>query len=221
MHLSELKGLLPEKGYAVLAQSITELRPAQEKAIASGLLEGKNLVVCTPTASGKTLIAELAIQKTVLEGRGKALYIVPLKALAREKYKDFRERYKGVFSVGISVGDLDASDTYLSRYEVIITTSEKLDSLIRHKTPWIGQVRLVIADEIHLLNDHGRGPTLEIVLTILREIAHDMQILGLSATIGNPEELAEWLDAGLVQDSWRPVELKRGVLFGREIEFVE
>ena len=167
------------------------------------------------------MIAELAIQKTVLEGRGKALYIVPLKALAREKYKDFRERYKGVFSVGISVGDLDASDTYLSRYEVIITTSEKLDSLIRHKTPWIGQVRLVIADEIHLLNDHGRGPTLEIVLTILREIAHDMQILGLSATIGNPEELAEWLDAGLVQDSWRPVELKRGVLFGREIEFVE
>ena len=74
-------------------------------------------------------------------------------------------------------------------------------------------------DEIHLLNDPSRGPTLEILLTVLRELLPKAQLIGLSATIGNPRELAEWLDAELILDKWRPVELHEGIYFNGEIEF--
>ena len=97
-------------------------------------------------------------------------------------------------------------------YDLIISTSEKLDSLIRHKTEWIGDVKIVVIDEIHLINDPSRGPTLEILITILREMI-DAQIIGLSATIGNPKELSKWLNAKLVIDRWRPVKLYRGIYY--------
>jgi len=117
------------------------------------------------------------------------------------------------------VGDMDKGDSYLEKYDLIITTSEKLDSLIRHHCPWLSSVKCVVVDEVHLLNDAGRGPTLEILLTILRQVLSKIQIIALSATIGNPGELAEWLDAQLVEDDWRPVELKKGVMLGHEISF--
>ena len=100
-------------------------------------------------------------------------------------------------------------------------TAEKLDSLIRHHAPWLKEVAVVVVDEIHLLNDPSRGPTLEILITILRSILKNVQIIGLSATIGNPEELSKWLNASLVQDDWRPVELKKGIYFNEEVEFYE
>ena len=100
-------------------------------------------------------------------------------------------------------------------------TSEKLDSLLRHRAEWISKVNCIIIDEIHLLNDPGRGPTLEIIITLLRRIIKDLQIIGLSATIGNPKELAEWLNAELVLDSWRPVKLSKGIYLEGEIEFFE
>src|SRR3989338_1312526 len=94
MKIGSIKDKIPEELYeALLSEKIIEMRPAQEKAIGKGLLEGKNILVCTPTASGKTLIAELACFKAVFEKRGKAVYIVPLKALASEKYNDFRRKY--------------------------------------------------------------------------------------------------------------------------------
>ena len=77
--------LIPDKLKEILAkEGITTFRPAQEKALKAGLLEHKSLLVCTPTASGKTLIAEIAALKGILEHSGKAVYIVPLKALASE-----------------------------------------------------------------------------------------------------------------------------------------
>ncbi|MFH1682792.1 MAG: DEAD/DEAH box helicase, partial [Candidatus Woesearchaeota archaeon] len=199
----------------------TSLRPAQSKAIKAGLFEGKNLLICTPTASGKTLIAEMAGVKGIMEGRGKTIYVVPLKALANEKFKEFKEKYSKMFRIAISIGDFDSADPYLVDYDFIFTTSEKLDSLIRHHCPWLKYVKTLIIDEIHLLNDPGRGPTLEILITILRQILAYVQIIGLSATIGNPKELAEWLDANLVLDSWRPVKLEEGVYFDGEVEFSE
>jgi helicase len=87
--------------------------------------------------------------------------------------------------------------------------------------PWLSNLKVVIVDEIHLLNDHGRGPTLEITLTILKRILKDTQFIGLSATIGNPNELSTWLKATLVQDDWRPVKLHKGIYFEGEIEFHE
>jgi helicase len=219
MELKLIKNKIPEKLYTILEKEITELRPAQEKAIKKGLLERKSLLVCTPTASGKTLIAELAALKSIIEGNGKAIYIVPLKALASEKYKDFRKRYEGIAKVALSIGDIDSADSYLVDYDLIITTSEKLDSLIRHHAPWLSLISTIIIDEVHLLNDPGRGPTLEIIITILRQLLKKSQIIALSATIGNPEELANWLDANLVIDNWRPVELHKGVYLNGEIEF--
>jgi len=218
MNIHDIKSAIPSQLYAVLSAIITELRPSQEKAINAGLLEGKNLLVCTPTASGKTLIAELASMKRILEGKGKGVYIVPLKALANEKYKDFTERYGQLCKVALSSGDLDRSDAHMSSYDLIITTSEKLDSLIRHQAPWIRNVATIIVDEIHLLNDPSRGPTLEILLTMLRQLT-TAQLIGLSATIGNPRELAAWLQAELVLDEWRPVKLKKGIYVNGEIKF--
>jgi helicase len=220
MKLSDIRQKLHNKLYEKLEPEIIELRPSQEKAVDAGLLEGKNLLVCTPTASGKTLIAELAMLNAIYKNIGKAVYIVPLKALATEKYRDFKARYSDV-KVALSIGDSDSADTYLSDYDLIITTSEKLDSLIRHHTPWLRDVKTIVVDEIHLLNDPGRGPTLEILITLLRKMLKNIQFIGLSATIGNPIELSEWLEAELVEDDWRPVKLKKGVLLNDTVEFLE
>ena len=211
---------LPEKAREVLKkENITELRPAQEKAINAGLFNGKNLLICTPTASGKTLIAEMAAAKQILEDKGKTIYIVPLVALASEKHKEFKRKYGHLFKIALSIGDYDSSDTQLIDADLIICTAEKLDSLIRHHTPWLKFVSLVVIDEIHLLNDVSRGPTLEIIITVMKKLLPKVQLLALSATIGNPKELAEWLDAELVIDNWRPVPLKKGVYLQGEVEF--
>jgi len=221
MKLDTIKKDIPEKVYDILSKQITELRPSQEKSIKAGLLKNKNLLVCTPTASGKTLVSELAFTKNIIENKSKAIYIVPLKALANEKYKDFKKRYDGLFNIALSIGDLDSADPYLADYDLIICTAEKLDSLIRHHTPWLSQVKTVIVDEVHLMTDIGRGPTLEILITILRQLLPNMQMIALSATIGNPKELAKWLKAELVIDDWRPVKLRKGTYLNGEIEFHE
>lgn len=199
-------------------ESILKLRPAQEKAINAGLLENKNILVCTPTASGKTLIAELAIAKHVLDKKTKAIYIVPLISLANEKFKEFKRKYSHLFKIALSIGDFDSADPYLIDYDLIICTSEKLDSLIRHQADWLKYISLLVIDEIHLLNDASRGPTLEILITAMKALK-ELQIIALSATIGNPEELADWLNANLVVDDWRPVPLHKGIYHDGKIEF--
>ena len=216
--MKSLKDKLHTDLYKIISKDFSKLRPAQEKALEAGLLDRKNLLIVTPTASGKTLIAEIAMLQAIYNNIGKAIYIVPLKALASEKYHEFKNKYKDV-KVGLSIGDTDSSDKYLERYDIIITVSEKLDSLIRHKAPWLRHVATIIIDEIHLLNDPSRGPTLEVVITILRKVLKKAQFLALSATIGNPKELAEWLDANLVLDDWRPIDLHKGIYLDGNVEF--
>jgi helicase len=218
MELKKIKSKIHKKLYDKLNGNIEKLRPAQDKAIKAGLLDDKNILVCTPTASGKTLIAELTSLNNIYNSVGKAIYIVPLKALAREKYNDFKKKYNDI-KVGISIGDIDSKEERLSNYDLIVTTSEKLDSLIRHHSPWLNHVKTIIIDEIHLINDPHRGPTLEILITILRKMLKKVQIIGLSATIGNPSELASWLNAELVIDNWRPVELQEGIYKDGKISF--
>ncbi len=223
----EIKALsVPESVKAVIVKSgVTELYPPQVDAIKAGVLKGKNLVLASPTASGKTLIAELCALKHVLEKDGKVLYLSPLRALANEKFEEFK-RYAAVrkgdgrrFRVGISTGDYDSSDSWLGRYDVIVTTNEKADSLLRHRARWMDDISLVVADEVHLLNDADRGPTLEVVLARLMQINPAVQLLALSATVKNAEEAAEWLKAGSVTTDWRPVVLKEGVLVHNEAQF--
>ncbi len=202
-----------------------ELFPPQEDSIRAGVLDGQNIVLASPTASGKTLIAELCGLKHVLERGGKVIYLSPLRALASEKFEDFK-KYTSIrkpdgrkVSVGISTGDFDSTDNWLERYDVIITTNEKADSLLRHRAKWMDGISLVIADEIHLLNDAGRGPTLEIVLARLLQVNPNIQILALSATINNVDEIAGWLNAKYIVTEWRPINLKEGIMLKDEIQY--
>jgi len=209
----------------VLEEGIAELYPPQEEAVKAGALEGRTLVLASPTASGKTLVAELCALKHILEKDGKTIYLTPLRALASEKFEEFK-KYTAIVKangkrlrVGISTGDYDSTDPWLERYDIIITTNEKADSLLRHRAKWMEDISLVVADEVHLLNDSERGPTLEVVLARLLQINPDIQILALSATIGNVQEIAEWLKADYITTEWRPVSLKEGVLLNDEIQY--
>lgn len=206
-----------------VSSGIKSLYEPQEEAVKKGLLEGKSLLAAIPTASGKTLLAEMAMLKSIADG-GKAVYIVPLKALASEKYERFLGFSKlpikeGGVNVGISTGDLDRKDERLGEKDIIVATSEKMDSLLRNGASWLSSITVVVADEIHLIDSANRGPTLEVTLARLRLINLNLQIIALSATIGNAAELARWLGAELVVSEWRPTELKEGVFFGRAIHF--
>ncbi|MDI6805997.1 MAG: DEAD/DEAH box helicase [Candidatus Bathyarchaeia archaeon] len=209
----------------LIKSGIVELYPPQEEAIKAGALEGRNLVLASPTASGKTLVAEFCALKHILEKNGKIIYLTPLRALANEKFDEFK-KYTSIkkddsrrIRIGISTGDFDSSDPWLERYDIIITTNEKADSLLRHRAKWMDEISLVVADEVHLLNDAERGPTLEVVLARLMQINPDIQVLALSATINNVQEIAEWLKADYVTTEWRPILLKEGVLLHEEIQF--
>ena len=110
--LSKFENKTPKKIYSVLKKRGFEtLRPSQTKSINAGLFEDKSLLVCTPTASGKTLVAELAILNAIFHDKGKAIYVVPLKALASEKFKDFKRHYEQFFKIAMSIGDIDSSDS--------------------------------------------------------------------------------------------------------------
>jgi len=195
---------LEQQGYATLY-------PPQEQAIEKGLLSDANMVLALPTASGKTLIALFALIKALQEGH-KCIYIVPLKALAEEKFSEIQNLD---INVALTTGDYDSSDYYLNKYDVIVTTSEKCDSLLRHDPHFFHDVHLIIADEVHLLDDPGRGPTLEMILSKMKH----KRILALSATISNAQDIAQWLHAELVESTWRPVPLRSGVFVEDTIIF--
>ncbi|SMH71825.1 DEAD/DEAH box helicase [Candidatus Nitrosotalea okcheonensis] len=191
------------------------LYPPQEKTVKAGLLEGKSILVSAPTASGKTLIAILAIIKHLSEKRGKVIYLSPLKALASEKFNEFKKLGSDGLGknlkIQISTGDFDMSDKNLGQNDILVLTNEKMDSIIRQGAEWLDQISLVIADEVHLLGDDDRGPTLEIVLTKMKLLPQKPQILALSATVTNADEIADWLGCELVLSEWRPVPLSEGV----------
>lgn len=199
---------------------VAELFPPQASAFETGVLKGHNLVLAIPTSSGKTLVAEVCMLKAILDGRGKALYLVPLKSLAREKYDDFKKYETLGISVAMSVGDYDSPGTKLREADIIVLTTERADSIVRHKIDWIDEIGIVVVDEIHLVNDSSRGPTLEIVLAKLIQMVQ-AQIIALSATISNADEIANWLSAELVKSTWRPVPLSEGVYLDGEIVFFE
>lgn len=197
-----------------------EFNPMQEKAIQTGLFDS-SIIISSPTASGKTLIAEVTALNSVINKKKKVIYACPLKALASEHFSEFKKKYSKELNikVTISTGDFDSSSKYLQNYDVIFTTYEKTESLLRHKTEWLSSIGLLIVDEIHEI-DSDRGPTIEIMITKLLLLNPSLQVLGLSATIPNSKELAEWLKAKLVESSFRPVKLNEGVYFDDRIHFL-
>ena len=211
MELSSLKGKISNEIIESLAgRGFNAFTPPQELAIAAGLLDGKNIIVAAPTASGKTLIGELAAMRSILMEGKKAVYIAPMRALVTEKFEELKLAYPYLKSA-ISMGDLDSGDQWLSEYDMLFVSTEKMDSLIRHGAGWLSSVGCVIFDEVHMMGDLSRGPTLELLITKLMMIT-DAQIIALSATIGNSDELAEWLGAKLVISDFRPVKLMKGIV---------
>ncbi len=213
---------LPDAAIKFLkSQGFEKLYPPQADSITSGLLDGKSILVSSPTASGKTLIAMLAMISYLSKNDGKVIYLSPLRALAAEKFSEFKKLEKVALGkkikVSISTGDYENIEKNLEKSDVLILTNEKMDSIIRHGVEWIEEIGLVIADEIHLIGDENRGPTLEMILTQLKLLETNPQIVGLSATITNSDEIANWLNCKLVKSDWRPVPLSEGVCDAGEV----
>jgi helicase len=87
--------------------------------------------------------------------------------------------------IKVASSDYDSTARELEEADVLVLTNEKMDSLIRHGTSWISDVGLFVVDEVHLIGERERGPTLEMILTIIRKVASNAQILALSATVSN------------------------------------
>ena len=203
-----VKALISQLGYS-------SLYPPQEMAVKSGILEYERILVTTPTASGKTLIAMMAILKAVEKGM-KAVYLTPLRALASEKYDDLKILEKldlggSKIRVTVATTDYDSSGNELAGADVIVLTNEKMDTLFRHNAEWLGNVGIFVSDEVHLIGDRERGPTLEMMLTKIRRNYPQSQVVALSATVANSDEIADWLGCKLVESDWRPTKLVEGV----------
>ena len=213
---------LPESAIKFLkSEGFEKLYPPQADSVKSGLLDGTSILVSAPTASGKTLIAMLAILNYLSKNNGKIIYLSPLRALAAEKFTEFKKLEKITLGkkikVGISTGDFENIEKNLEKSNILILTNEKMDSIIRHGVEWVEEIGLVISDEVHLIGDETRGPTLEMILTQLKQLDTKPQIVGLSATITNSDEIANWLDCKLIKNDWRPVPLSEGVSDGGEV----
>lgn len=200
------------KGYAS-----GTLYPPQAMAVKAGLLEGRSVMVSAPTASGKTLVAMMAIMAMLERGGRRAAYLSPLRALAAEKHGEFRGMQgiplENPVRASVSAGDLNSRDRLSGN--LLSMTNERMDLALRRDEGWLEEVDLVVADEVHLIGDPFRGPTLEMILTRLRR--EGRQFVGLSATITNAAELSRWMGCRLVNSSWRPVRLAEGVCDGGRV----
>ncbi len=194
-------------------QDITSLNPMQIEAVERGLFFHQNFLVCTPSGSGKTLIGVMAILNILLKNLGKAIYLVPYKALAHEKATYFTDTLKPYhLNVIVTTGDNESQIQDLSEADLIITTFEKCDALLRQNNPIFEGVRVAIVDEIHEIGASQRGPRLEkVVMNLLTKIKF-LQFIALSATIGNYEQFHGWLESFgkkfvLIHSVSRPVPL--------------
>ena len=217
--VDRFKRLLVEGG-------LKSLLPVQSLAIESGLLGGASLLVVSATATGKTFVGELAGIDNVLRSRGKLLFLVPLVALANQKYRQFGERYRGLglsVSLRVGVGRIGTGRgrgvrTSLSS-DIIVGTYEGVDYLIRSgMLDDLGMVGTVVIDEVHMLDDGERGHRIDGLIARLRFLFPGAQFVYLSATVGNPRWLAESLGAGLVEYEHRPISLERHLVFASEEE---
>lgn len=196
------------------ARESDRLLPLQELAVKKHDLFGAgNLLIQAPTSSGKTFIGEMAALQTALRGK-QVVYLVPLKALAEEKYRDFSEKY-AAYGLKVIVSTRDRrefdGDLEAGRFSIAVVVYEKLSQLLVRRPERIAEIDMVIADELELLSDPERGATAEVLLT--RVLLAQRRVIGLSAVIGGAEALAKWLNADLVRYERRPVELRHGVLF--------
>ncbi|MBI4884222.1 MAG: DEAD/DEAH box helicase [Actinobacteria bacterium] len=172
--------------------------------------EGESVLVAAPTGSGKTVVAEYAIDAAIADGR-RAFYTAPIKALSNQKYHDLIERL-GPQRVGLLTGD----NTINGDADVVVMTTEVLRNMIYARSPGLRDLAVVVLDEVHFLQDTYRGPVWEEVIIHLP--AH-VRLVCLSATVSNAAELAEWISTvrgptRTVLEDRRPVRLDNHYLIG-------
>ena len=193
----------------------------------------QSLIFSAPTSAGKTMVAEMVIQKVVLKRKEKALFIVPMIATGEEKLTDFnnlfsrlgsRERIKVEGYLGPRY-----SNSTLRKANIAVCTIEKANQLINRliKEDRLHEIGVVVVDELHMLGDENRGYILELLLTKILvynastysneeeslEAKYPIQILGMSATCPNANIMAEWLGAKYYTTTERPVKLKECLVY--------
>jgi helicase len=212
----------PEIAKVLSDEGVKFLLPVQDAAIKAGLLKGANLLIVSATSSGKTLIGELAGTNRALAGE-KMVYLAPLVALANQKYEELKAHYsrmglRTAIKVGMSridVGDeeLVLVDGDIRAANMISATYEGLDVLLRSgRAADMGKVGVVIVDEVQMMADEERGPELDGLITRFKRLFPQCQFICLSATVGNPEELASDLGLTPVVYPGRPVPLERHLI---------
>ncbi|MXV63290.1 DEAD/DEAH box helicase [Natronorubrum sp. JWXQ-INN-674] len=209
----------------LLEDRFETLLPVQSLSVENGLLEGDDQLVVSATATGKTLVGEIAGIDRVLNGEGKMLFLVPLVALANQKHEDFKDEYGHLVDVSIRVGASRISDNgnqFDPNADVIVGTYEGIDHALRTGKD-MGDIGAVVIDEVHTLKEEDRGHRLDGLISRLkytceqrakrREGYNGAQWVYLSATVGNPEQLAGALESKLIEFEERPVPIERHVTF--------
>lgn len=199
------------------------LLPIQEQAIREGVLSGNSLLVSAPTSAGKTFVGEMAAIHAALRGR-KVLYIVPTRALAEARLREFSARYASLgLRIAIATRDRRHQEREIGRgdFDLLIAVPEKLRAILADRPRLSGMIGTVVADELQMLADPERGSCLEVLLGDLVADSPGVQVAGLSAVLGETAQVAQWLGARLISESRRPVELRRGVLDGANFHYVQ
>jgi len=206
------------------------LLPVQSLAVENGLFDGDDQLVVSATATGKTLVGELAGVDRALKGEGKMLFLVPLVALANQKHEDFKARYGDELDVTLRVGGSRVTGSgakFDPNADIIVGTYEGIDHGLRTRKD-MGDIGTVVIDEIHSLKEGERGHRLDGMISRLKHFCEQReksrsgyggaQYIYLSATVGNPKWLSKRLRATLIEFEERPVPIERHVTFadGRE-----
>ena len=212
-------GIRDVAGELMALRGFSALNEPQKLALDKMADGAGSLVISANTASGKTFIAEVAAVNTIEKGM-KAVYLVPLRALATEKF-DYFKLLKAVVEnirVELRTGDYDSDEEGLDDADLIVATYQKFDSIVRHSPDWLNRVGLVIADEGHEITDVDSGSTIEILLTRLKGMG--VNVLILSAVMPNVRDVSSWLGTEFVESRWRPVPLSVGVYCEGRVEVV-
>lgn len=193
-----------------------ELLPIQARAIQEyAVLEGAsgNLLIVAPTSSGKTFIGELAAVREALQMK-KAVFLVPFRAIAEELFVNFTGKYQK-YGLRIVISDRDHreydEDIVNGSYDIAVMVYEKLTGLLVVNPELFSGCGLVIADEVQMMTDRDRGPTIELLLTKLLLSPYPIRVMALSAVLDRLNEFDTWLRARVLSEKCRPVELREGI----------
>ncbi len=219
LSVNKIKGLPTKFQNLLVAEGIKTLLPVQEISLEKGLLRNTNLLVVAGTTSGKTLIGELAGVTKALQKK-KFVYLSPLVALTNQKYEQFKRRYKKIglntaVRVGMSRIKVEGEftpiiDDDIRNSDIIVATYEAFDFLLRDgRSKALGDIGVIVIDEVQMIVSEGRGFRLNGLIARLKALFPSAQFIYLSATIGNPDGLAEDLDAETVLYLARPIPLER------------